>query len=86
MTLITLEPDMSIEPGHQWLLLDDSLEGAALAILLTGDTVLEEHDGLIHVPHTADVDERIVKLIDELAHVRFSAPNMVQMIMAEVTE
>jgi hypothetical protein len=85
MTLIMLEPDMSIEPGHQVIVLTNNAQGQALAMLLTGGFVRHQ-GGTIRVDHTYDVDKNIVKLIDELAHVRFSAPNLVQMTMAEVTE
>jgi hypothetical protein len=75
MIKIDRKPDMSIEPGHQVLLLPSSAEGAALSRLLTGEfsvAHLLELDGKFHVPHTAVVDRNIVDLIDALAHVRNS--------------
>ena len=87
MTLITLEPDMSIEPGHQWMVVDNSVEGYCLAtILLDNEMEAAKSDGdRIFIAHTYDVDRRIVALIDELAHVRFSAPGLVQMTLVEET-
>jgi len=89
MTLITLKPDMSIEPGHQWLVLEngvqDGIDGFFLAALLN-DIAPEDWrfvDNKIQIAHTAEVDRRILLLIDELAHIRFSAPGLVQMTMIE---
>jgi len=86
MTLITLEPDVNVEPGHQWLVLPDDLQGAALAILLTGSTVLDQRGEQIYVGHTAEVDARLVAVINELAHVRFQSPTLVQLTMQETLE
>jgi len=87
---ITLEPDMSIEPGHQVILLPLTSEGVALSKLLLDRAEWSRLEfsegGSIRIPHSEDVDRKIVQLIDELAHVRFSAPNMVQMTLAEVKE
>lgn len=97
MTLITTEPDMSIEPGHQIIVLPANTEGIALAKLLTSQDNLLEYlvgvDGgevleigyqdMLHIPHNYIVDQNIVKLIDELAHMRFSAPGLVQMTLQE---
>jgi len=84
---IKLEPDMSIEPGHQVIVLDDSNHGVCLAALLSGDTFSGQEDNVeddeIRVPHTADVDARIEELIDQLSHVRFSASGLLQMTMEE---
>lgn len=90
---IDLVPDMSIEPGHQVIKMELAEDSKALSFLLTGERdvwLLCKNDesadtGVsIHIPHTAEVDARIVELIDQLAHVRFSAPGLVQMTMAEV--
>lgn len=85
MALITTKPDMSIEPGHQWLVVDVSAEGYCLAgLLLNNEMEKARSDGeQILIAHTYDVDRRIVALIDELAHVRFSAPDLVQMTLQE---
>jgi hypothetical protein len=62
----------------------DTEEGWALLALFgcenqptikRGNEILVEHD--------QQVDQAIVKLIDELAHVRFSAPGLVQMTLEE---
>jgi len=87
MILITLEPDPNIEPGHQWLALPYSIEGMELANVLApmDDQLITSTDrgSEILIRHTHAVDQRIVELIDALAHVRFSAPGLVQMRMEE---
>lgn len=83
MPLITLEPDMNIEPGHQWIVIPDNEEGWALLTLLGCDnqpTIKRGNEML--VAHDQQVDQAIVQLIDQLAHVRFSAPELMQMSMA----
>ncbi len=83
MALITLEPDMSIEPGHQWLVLDDSLLGRGLAVLLAGGAVFVRRGDQLLIPHDAETDKRIVALINELAHARYESPTIVQLTMKE---
>lgn len=85
MTLIATEPDMSIEPGHQWLVVDNDVDGYCLAtLLLNNEMGLAKSDGdRLFIAHSKDVDQRILALIDELAHVRFSAPGLVQMTLQE---
>lgn len=91
MNNIVLQADMSIEPGHQWIELPVTTQGLALGKLLTGVedmfTYFESNEqGLfIKIAHTAEVDARIVELVDQLAHVRFSAPGLVQMVLEEST-
>ena len=82
--LITTEPDMNIEPGHQWIVLPDTEEGWSLLTLFGCEnqpTIKRGNE--ILVAHDQQVDQAIVQLIDELAHVRFSAPGLVQMTMTE---
>lgn len=78
---IRIDPDMSIEPGHQVIVLPDTTEGAALAILLNE----QERPFTLTIPHTAGVDQRIVDLINTLAQIRYSAPGLVQLELAEGT-
>ena len=87
MSLITLEPDMNIEPGHQWLVLPATEEGRALFQLLGGTVEnISTRGGEILLAHDYLVDRNIVALINQLAHVRFSAPDMMQLTMAELVE
>lgn len=86
MIRILLEPELSIEPGHQWLVLSDTDEGRALAILLTGRLPLVKRGKDLLIPHDDQVDARIVAWIDQLANARYMAPGLVQLTMAEVTE
>lgn len=83
MITIGLEPNMSIEPGHQWIVVPDTDEGRALVQILTGATPLIQRGGDLLIPHNADVDERIVNLIDQLAHARYQAPDLIQMTLKE---
>jgi hypothetical protein len=81
---ITLEPDPDIEPGHQWIVIPDSENGWALMTLLGCDhqpTIKRGNEILI--AHDQQVDRAIVQLINQLAHVRFSAPDLVQLMLAE---
>jgi len=83
MTHIQLERELSIEPGHQWLVLSDTPEGHALSTLLTGGAPLIKRGKQILVPHDAKVDAQIVALINELAHVRYQSPSLVQLQLVE---
>lgn len=80
---IVLEPELGIEPGHQWLVLSDTPEGRALAFLLMGGLPFVRRGKQILVPHNERVDRQLVTLIDELAHVRYQAPDLVQLTMEE---
>jgi len=85
--MIAMKPDPAIEPGHQWLVVPNDPAGWALATLLCGEWLLPSADETLEtilIPHNATVDHAIVKLIDELAHVRFSAPDLVQMALEEI--
>ena len=87
MSLITLEPDMNIEPGHQWIVLPNTEAGRALLTLLGCEyqpTIKRGNE--ILVAHDQQVDHAIVQLIDQLAHVRFSAPELIQLTIVELTE
>jgi len=85
MINITLEPDMAIEPGHQWIVVPNDPDGWALLKLLCGNRRIAGAGDYIRVPHDAKVDAAIVLLIDVLAHVRFQAPDLIQMTMEETT-
>ena len=78
---ITLIPDMQIEPGHQWIVVENTEMGRSLAnVLLSGLLKLQPIDGdALLIPHDHVVDARIVTLIDQLAYIRYSAPGLVQM-------
>ena len=83
MNKIGVKPDMTIEPGHQWLVLDATLESYYLARILTGDhSQISNEAGMILVPHTHAVDKAIVDLINALAHVRFLAPTLMQLTLS----
>ena len=82
MTLkIAVEPDATIEPGQQWIVLPDTPDGQALARLLTGGVVFIRRDKHILVPHEEKVDQEIVGLINALGYIRYQSPAMVQLIL-----
>jgi hypothetical protein len=83
---IILEPELSIVPGHQWLVLSNTDEGRALAALLTGGLPLVKRGQQLLIAHDAKVDQRIVDLIDQLANARYMAPGLVQMTLTEAVE
>ena len=83
MPHIILEPELSIEPGHQWIVLSDTTEGRALATLLMGSLPLVRRGAQLLVPHDDLVDQRIVALINELANARYQSPALVQLTMVE---
>lgn len=90
--LIELIPDAKVEPGHQVLAIDFE-RGFYLAALLVEPLPPESwsysEDGnrmIVLVPHTDAVDQKIMDLINELAHVRYSAPNLVQMTLSEAMD
>lgn len=85
--ILQTKPDMSVEPGHQWLVLPGTDHGYALAMLLAPHLLpKQDDDGNLLIPHTHVVDTGILELINTLAHVRFSAPGLVQMTLGEVRE
>lgn len=83
MNLIQYEPEASIEPGHQWLVLSDTPEGHALAALLTGSAPLIKRGKQVLVPHDERVDAQLVRLINELSHARYQSPSLVQLTLHE---
>ena len=87
--LITLEPNPHIEPGHQWLKIAPTQTGEALVRLLTGQDNIAEFFvpelNMYAIPHDHNVDGALVHLINELAHVRFSAPDLVQLTLVMTT-
>ncbi len=88
MIHITLSPDPDVEPGHQFLVVDNNEKGRALCKLLMGELIgLKIDNGRkLAIAHNADVDREIVELINELARVRFSAPDLVQLTLQETSE
>jgi hypothetical protein len=87
--LIQLESNPSIEPGHQWLKIAPTQAGKALVRLLTGQDDIYEFFvpdlNVYAVPHDHVVDQNMVSVINELAHVRFSAPDLVQLTLVMTT-
>lgn len=86
MIQITLEDELSVEPGHRQIVIPDTDEGRALVQLLTGTQPLIQRGSDLLVPHDANVDERMMQLIDQLAHVRYQAPDLIQLTLKEAEE
>lgn len=84
MIRIALEPDVNIEPGHQWLVLPNTPEGQVMARLLIGSAPTVRRGEHILIPHDAHVDGQIVELINALAHVRYQSPVLVQLTLKEL--
>ena len=90
--MIILEPDPDVEPGHQWIQVPITPDGYALCRLLTGRDpgiftfLLKDGSRVYRLPHDAIVDARILDLINPLSHVRFSAPDLVQLTLTESPE
>lgn len=86
MIQITLEPDFSIEPGHQWIVVPNNSQGLALVELLMprGEAPRVFAGEFIYIPHNHMVDQNIVHFIDQLAHARYQAPGLIQMTLQEV--
>jgi hypothetical protein len=82
---IALKPEMSIEPGRQFLVVPNNPEGLALVGLLVPRGEAPQVFGeFIYIPHNDSVDQHIVNLIDQLAHVRYQAPGLIQMTLQEI--
>lgn len=86
---INLHPDISVEPGHQYILLPATDEGRQLAALLTRreqiSDLWDEALQAYKVPHNAQVDARIIELVDWLSHVRFTAHSLLQLTFIEAS-
>ncbi len=82
---VAVEPDADVETGHQWLLLSIAGGGGQLAALLDpqweerGRAALSPDGRWARVAHSAQVDERLKRLVDLVAHLRQSAPGLVQL-------
>jgi hypothetical protein len=77
-TIICTEPDLEVEPGHQRLLVSNTALGSALATLLTSSRITPAADGFLYVDHNSVVDEKLIALVDLAAHIRLTAPEMIQ--------
>jgi hypothetical protein len=82
-TLIGTEPDATVEPGHQVLVVANTPTGQALAGLLAPDRPVNDWDQFIRIPHDQNVDRRLIWLVDLFAHIRFSAPELLQLRLIE---
>lgn len=89
ITSITIVPDPNVEPGHQWLHIPVTPAGHALCRLLLGTDpgpfVFKTEAGelVFRMPHDANVDQHMLDVIHMLAHVRFSAPDLIQLTLTE---
>jgi hypothetical protein len=77
-THIAAQTAPDISPGHQRLLITNDRIGRALAALLDQTFVASGDDWLV-VAHTAEVDMRLLELVNLCASARFTAPSLVQL-------
>jgi hypothetical protein len=88
------ESDPTVEPGHQWLLIS-AAEGMGLALVytLSGLDISHlkpEHEIALddelyfRIPHTAEVDARLKRLVDLCTDIRLNAPSLVQLQLTSV--
>ncbi len=77
--LIGVQPDPLVIPGQQWLYITARPTGQALADFLTPEWRLTPDMQWLVIPHNADVDYRLKKLIDVCAAIRLSAPALIQL-------
>jgi hypothetical protein len=77
-TRIVAQTAPEISPGHQRLLITNDRIGRALAALLDQTFVASGDDWLV-VAHTAEVDVRLLELLNLCASARFAAPSLVQL-------
>jgi hypothetical protein len=83
---IDLETEAGIDLGHPWIVVPDTDEGRALVQLLTSGQPLVHRGSDLLFPHDANVDQRMVQLIDQLAHVRYQSPDLIQLTLKEMEE
>ncbi len=77
---VALEADETITPGHQRILVSRNDPGHILATALAGDLPqVSSDEGWFVVPHTAEVDARLIALLDLCADIRRHAPGLVQL-------
>ena len=83
-TRIAAQATFDIAPGHQRLLITNDAAGRALAALLDPAFEAGADDGWLTVPHTAEVDARLLELFNLCATIRFAAPNLVQLTLTSL--
>ncbi len=85
---ITTQPDSSIEPGHQWIVISNTATGRGLAAVLSSRLLSTDHtapsvgmdlSGDLRLAHDHTVDEMLIIMVDLAAHLRISAPNLMQL-------
>jgi hypothetical protein len=86
---ITTQPDSTVEPGHQWIIISNTAAGRGLASVLssrllsvdnhTAPSVGMDITGDLRLAHDHDVDEMLMVLVDLAAEIRVSAPDLVQL-------
>lgn len=81
-TSISAIADEAIEPGHQWIVIEDTPDGEALAGLLGGGAAEWQPAEGWRIPHDYAADARLMAMIDLLTDIRFGAPRMIQLTLA----
>ena len=83
-TRIAAQTALEITPGHQRLLITNDDAGRALMALLDPTLEAAGDGGWLTVPHTAEVDARLLELFNLCAAIRFAAPNLVQLTLTSL--
>lgn len=82
-TSVLTRTDPDIEPGHQYLLISNTPLGRALATILTSAIRPEPAaDGYLNIAHDYQVDENLMLLVNLAAHIRMTAPDMIQLTLS----
>jgi hypothetical protein len=77
---ITTQPDSSIEPGHQWIIISDTPKGRGMASVLSGRLLTAPTVGTdLRLAHDFEVDEMLKLLFDLVAEIRVTAPSLIQL-------
>lgn len=79
-TAFVAQPDANVEPGHQKLLISNTPLGRAFVIVFASIfTPRPDANGYLCIPHDYMMDERLLFMINLAAHVRMTAPEMMQL-------
>jgi hypothetical protein len=81
-TAILAQADSTIEPGHQRLLISNTPLGRALVMAFASISPEPDPDGYLCIAHDYQVDEHLVLLINLAAHIRMTAPDMMQLTLS----
>lgn len=83
-TQIGVIAEPAIEPGHQWIVIENTQEGRGLALILAGDGDAAFQVGnWIVTPHNADAARLLNDLLAAIQEIQRAAPVPVQRLLFE---